>query len=149
MIMTRILRSPWIAALVGCALYLGTTAVLLSPGRLGNLPSFGPMDGLRSVSNDPSWRFRNPEFDQLVEELKNEKEALAVKEQQLKELQARLEAERSELTGVTQMVAQLQADFDRNVIRIKDQEADNLKRQAKVLAGMSPEGAAGLLNEMP
>jgi hypothetical protein len=36
-----------------------------------------------------------------------------------------------------------------NVVRIKEQEVDNLKRQTKVISGMSPEGAVAMLNEMP
>jgi len=43
----------------------------------------------------------------------------------------------------------LQRDFDKNVIRIKDQEVENLKRQAKVMSGMSADGAANLISQMP
>src|SRR5581483_9027663 len=69
--------------------------------------------------------------------------------QQLQELQKRLEAERQEILAVTQAVHQLQTDFDAHVVRLKSQEMDNLKRQVKIIASMSPEGAAAMLNEMP
>jgi flagellar motility protein MotE (MotC chaperone) len=59
-----------------------------------------------------------------------------------------LEAERKEITTVTQTVASIQADFDKYVVRFRAQETDNIKHQAKLLAAMSPLGAATLFAEM-
>jgi flagellar motility protein MotE (MotC chaperone) len=145
--MGRLLKSSWAVALLGGLLYLLTTAALLRPSRLEFAAP--PPETPDSTSDVPSWSFRNPEFEQWVEELKHEREALAQKAQQLQELQKRLDAERQEILSVTQTVHQLQVDFDKNVVRIKDQELENLKRQAKVITSMSPEGAAAMLNEMP
>ena len=143
--MIRILQSSWLTALVGCLLYLGTTLVLLRPNQFAALASGEPEV---SAVDAPSWKFRNPEMDQWVAQMKAEKEALAVHEQQLNEWQARLDAERQEITTVTQTVAQLQAEFDRNVIRFSAQQTENAKRQAKLVAAMAPEGAAAMLKEM-
>ena len=74
---------------------------------------------------------------------------MAQRAQQLQELQKRLDAERQEILSVTQTVYQLQMDFDKGVVRIREQELENLKRQTKIVAAMSPEGAAAMLNEMP
>lgn len=147
--MNRLLQSSWLVALIGCLMYLAATLALLPPAKFA---------GVRAVleqkakppepPEEASWKFHNPEFDQWLEEIRRQREALALREQQLQELQTRLESERQQLTYATQTVGQLQAEFDRNVVRIKDQEADNLKRQAKVLAGMSPDSAAGLVNDM-
>ena len=63
-------------------------------------------------------------------------------------LQTRLDAERQEFSTATQTVYQLQAEFDRNVVRLKSQEITNLKQQAKVIAAMSPEGAASMIAQM-
>ena len=145
--MAKILQSSWVISLTGCLLYLGTTALLLQPVHFAAARAVdaAPM----SPNNDPSWKFRNPEFEQWVEEIRREKEALGTREQQLNELQTRLEAERQEILSVTQTVHQLQADFDKNVVRLQEAESENLKRQTKIIAGMSPEGAAAMLNEMP
>ena len=145
--MTRILQSSWLVALIGCLLYLGTTMALIRPASFQR-PRAAIAPAASSLLEEPSWKFRNPEFDQWVGELKREREALTLREQQLQELQTRLDSDRQELNTATQTVYQLQAEFDRNVIRIKDQEIDNLKRQAKVLSSMSPDGAAGLITEM-
>jgi flagellar motility protein MotE (MotC chaperone) len=136
-------------ALIGCVLYLGVTAALLRPARIGVVHPPAPLAAVAVVPDEPSWRFRNPDFNQWVEEVRHEKEAVAAREQQLQELEKRIAVDREELSTATQTVAQLQAEFDRNVLRLQDQEIVNLKRQAKVLAGMSPEGAAGLINQMP
>lgn len=147
--MIRLIQSSWVTALIGGLLYLAVTAALIRPGHL-KIAFPSPVEAVADTSaNDlPSWKFHNPEFEQWISEMKREKESMALREQQLQDLEARLESERHELMVVTQTVFQLQSEFDRNVVRIKDQEFDNLKRQAKVMAGMSPEGAAGLLNEM-
>lgn len=135
------------AAVIGSVLYLGTTVVVLDPHELGDVKLASEI--LPSPDQDPSWKFRNPELDQWIQEVKREKEALAVREQELRELETRLLAERQELAYVTQVVHQLQMEFDRNVVRVKEQEVENLKRQAKLISGMSPEGAAAMLAEMP
>jgi flagellar motility protein MotE (MotC chaperone) len=146
--MIRLLQSSWVTALTGTLLYLGVTAALIRPNQFTVPPPPLQPSMADVVDYAPSWKFRNPEFEQWIAEMKRERESMMLREQQLQDLQARLEAERQELMVVTQTVYQLQAEFDKNVVRIKDQEAENVKRQAKVMASMSPEAAAGLITEM-
>jgi flagellar motility protein MotE (MotC chaperone) len=144
--MIRILQSSWVNVLAGCLLYLITTLALVRPEKFAGLR---PAATETSAEDAPSWKFKNPEIDQWVAQMKVEKETLAAREQQLNDWQARLDAERQEISTVTQTVSQLQADFDRNVIRFSAQEAENVKRQAKLVAAMSPEGSAAMFKEMP
>ena len=146
--MIRLLRSPWMTALIGGLIYLAVTLALLAPVKFEAVRLALEQSRNPTAAEEPSWKFRNPEFDQWVEEIRRQREALTTREQQLQELQTRLQAERQELNYATQIVSQLQAEFDKNVVRIKDQEVENLKRQAKMLAGMSPESAAGLISQM-
>jgi flagellar motility protein MotE (MotC chaperone) len=146
--MIRLLQSSWLTALTGCLLFLAVMAALLQPSRFEQV-RVAMVEARMPAQEQPSWKFRNPEFEQWVEEIRRQREALALREQQLQELQTRLESERQELNTATQTVYQLQAEFDKSVVRIKDQEAENLKRQAKLMAGMSPEAAAGMVMEMP
>ncbi len=145
--MTRILQSPWFTVLIGGVLYLATTVLVLSPAKFGDLRSAGPAN--RSADDDPSWRFHNPEFSQWVAQIKEEKDALALREQHLTELQNRLAAERQEILTVTQTLTRLQAYFDQNVIRFSSQASENVRHQAKLIAAMSPAGAVALIAEMP
>jgi flagellar motility protein MotE (MotC chaperone) len=145
--MIKLLTSPWTTALVGIVLYLGTTvAVWKTPTPPPSGPKATAAAGEKKAG--PSWDFTSPEADQLIAELKTEKKALGKKEQDLNDLMARLQAERSELNLVTQSVRQLQTDFDQNVLRITEEETANLKKLAKIYADMEPANAAKVLEEM-
>jgi flagellar motility protein MotE (MotC chaperone) len=145
--MIRWLTSSWVVALLGCLIYFGTTALLIRPAQFAGVRAILAAAKL-TPDNDPSWKFKNPEFDQWVAEVKMEKSDLDARAQQLQELQTRLAAQQQEFTVATQSVYQLQAEFDRNVVRLKTQEMANLKQQAKVIAAMSPEGAASMIAQM-
>ncbi|MFO1497089.1 MAG: hypothetical protein U1G07_01605 [Verrucomicrobiota bacterium] len=140
----KLLQSKWIASSLGLILYLLTTVLCWHPQRAAETDSAerpAKIDG-------PSWTFQNPEIDQLIGELKHEREALTEKEKQLNELSARLLTERQELNQLTQNVHALQVEFDKNVTRIQEQEAGNLKKLAKLYAGMAPENAVPILRQM-
>ena len=132
---------------MGSLVYLGMTGFLLMPGK-GLKPPPSHETGVTENTTGPSWDFFNPEVDRLVKELAQEKKALAQREQQLNELSTRLEAERAEITTVTQAVHRMQQEFDRGVLRIREEETANLKKLAKVYATMSPEGAIPILKQM-
>jgi len=144
--MIRILQSPWFAAGLGCLLYLGTTVAILNPSKFA---AFKPAVPDYSAEDDPSWKFRNPEMDQWLAQIKNEKENLDLRQEHLDELQTRLNAELQEISTATQTVSQLQESFNKSVIQFNAQETDNIKHQAKLLSNMSPEGAVAMLDEMP
>ena len=144
-----LLQSKWTALIAGILLYGLTTAAALSP-RLNKAAAHnasGP-SGIETAMTLPPWSLRDQEVDQLVSELKKEKDGAALKEKQLEELASRLQAERLEINQVTQSVYLLQREFDRNVTRVKDEEFGNLKKLAKIYAEMSPESAAVVFRQM-
>jgi flagellar motility protein MotE (MotC chaperone) len=143
--MLKLIQSGWVTALIGGIAYCATTAVLIM-----STPMTVAHSEAKEVSNKfaPSWEFYNPEVELLVKELQAEKDALAKKAKELTDLAARLDAERSELTVVTQAVHRMQAEFDRNVVRVKEEETSNLRRLGKTYSGMTPEGAALILKQM-
>jgi flagellar motility protein MotE (MotC chaperone) len=146
--MKRILQSSWLAVLIGGLLYFGTTMAILRPSQFAGARETAEAHD-RSADDDPSWKFHNPEFNQWVTQIKDEKDALALRAQQLDELQVRINADRQEINTVTQTVARMQSDFDMNVIRFTTQETENVRHQSKLIAAMSPEGCAALIREMP
>ena len=73
---------------------------------------------------------------------------LQQREQQLNDLAIRLDAERAEINQATQSVQQLQIDFDKNVVRVKEEETANLKKLAKVYAAMSGEAVGNIFAEL-
>jgi len=144
--MNRILQSSGTVVLLGGVTFFLTMFLVLRSVHLGTpvLPSKLPV----AAEDNPSWKYRNPEIDQWIAQIKEERESLALRTEQLTEWEARLAAENRDIAAVTQTVNQVQADFDKRVLQFKEQEKDNLKKQVKVVADMSPGGAATMFNEM-
>lgn len=145
--MNSILRSSGTLILLGGLLFFGTMFAILSATHLGS--THPPEKMAVSAVDDPSWKFHNPEMDQWIAQIKDERDALAVREQQLKEWEAQLNAQGKELSTVTRAMSNAQADFDKRVVVFTDQEKENAKKQVKVVGGMSADGAATMFGEMP
>lgn len=145
----RFLQSPLFASILGALLFLGTSAMLTVKG-VASLPAPASADGTGPESDvkGPSWDFFNPEMDQIVSDLKSEKDAMAAREKQLAEMAARVAAEKAELDEAVRNVKRLQEMVDRSVLQIKEDEAANLKRLAKMYSAMDPGGAARILREI-
>ena len=149
----KFLQSSWVICLIGCATYLGSTLAFLNPKAVLPVHAQEPGEGGSEFAGEtmltgPSWDFNNPEVDQIIAELRAEKVSLDEREKQLTEFAARLKSEQQELTVATQAVSRLQKEFDRNVTRVREEEAANLKRLAKLYATMTPEGAANVLRNL-
>ena len=133
--------------IVACLMFFLTMVALLRLLPLGTVTPAAKAPML--AEDDPSWKFHNPDIDQWVSQIKDERDALAVREQNLKEWEARLTAESREIAAVTQAVTHTQEEFDKRVLLFTEQQKDNVKKQIKVIADMTPEGAAAMLNELP
>ncbi len=150
----KILQSPLFSSLAGGILYLAVTAWLML--RDGPLPA--PHDELPPLppsvtpapSHDPKamWDPRDGEADQLIKELQREKASVADHELRLREWEARLKSEQAELTVVTQRVAQIRTELDKDITRVREDEVANLKRLAKMYGTMEPAAAANVFLEM-
>lgn len=145
----RLLQSPLVATILGILLFLGTSTFLTIKGA-GTITAHAAEEDHGPVADTkgPSWSFFNPEMDQIMADLRLEKETLAAREKQLTELSNRVRAEKAELEEAVRSVKRLQEQVDRNVIQIKDDESANLKRLAKMYATMEPAGAARILREI-
>ncbi len=146
--MTRLLTSNWTAAACGAVMYLLGMVVFWKPPVMPTGGTSADAAAAIQVQTGPSWDFTNPEADQLVNELKSERASVKKREQELDELAKRLAVEQTEVNQATQSVHQLQLDFDKNVVRIKEEETANLKKLAKVYSAMSPDSAAKVFAEM-
>ena len=142
--MTKLLSNQWIFAPIGAVIYLVATVLFWQKPAL---PTPGKIAAMVQAIG-PSWDFNNPEADQLISELKSEKKTVDERQQQLDDLAARLNTERAELSQVIQSVRQLQGEFDKAVMHVKDDEVGNLKKLAKVYGAMSPESAATVLEQL-
>ena len=149
--MIRILQTKWAVVTAGTLIYTLTTWLCLQPQKQFQRAAAAlrvSSIAKKTEQSGPSWTFHNPELNQLLIELKDEREALRVRTSQLDELAARLSTERQEICVVTQTVYRLRKELDATVSRVAEEEAVNLKRLTKVYASMSPAGAARILKEM-
>ena len=144
--MNKIIQSPATVLLLGGIIFFATMFAVISGVHFGAVNA--PEKAAVSASDDPSWKFHNPEMDQWVTQMKDEREALTLRAQQLKEWEAQLNAQGKELSTVTRAVSNVQAQFDKRVVLFTEQEKENAKKQVKVIAGMTPDGAAAMLGEM-
>lgn len=146
--MMHMLKTKWMAAVLGAITFSATVVMCLQPAK--QLQAKAAVKSTEVLHPpEPSWAFRNPELDQMIEELRAEKESLKSKAQQLAEWEARLQSEKKEIMGVTQKVCQLQAELDKSILRVTEEETVNLKRLSKMYATMAPEAAAKILRESP
>jgi flagellar motility protein MotE (MotC chaperone) len=146
--MIRLLTSNWTAAVFGAVVYLLGTVAFWKPIIPAHGAKFQDRAESTASKTGASWEFTNPEADQLITELKLEKTALEKKERQLNDLSTRLAAERTEVNQATQSVHLLQVDFDKNVVRVQEEETANLKKLAKVYSDMAPESASKVFSQM-
>jgi flagellar motility protein MotE (MotC chaperone) len=142
--MIKLLTSPWTSVPIGALLYLASMLLFWKTPH----PSAMDSGSARAAVAGPSWNFSSPEADQLMTELKSEKGALALRRQQLDELASRLGIEREELAAATAAVRKLQDEFDKSVTRVQEEEVPNLKKLAKVYAGMTPDAAATVMTQL-
>jgi flagellar motility protein MotE (MotC chaperone) len=156
---------PLIGSLIGGLLYLAVTAALILKGYKPPAPP--PAKVAKAVEKDgvsgaplagktadeingttQSWNYYNQDIELLITYLKDTSNSFRIRQKDLDELGQRLAAERAELASVTQLVARLRDDIDKQVIRIQDDEIINVKRLAKTYAGMDPSSAAKVFAEL-
>jgi flagellar motility protein MotE (MotC chaperone) len=145
--MMRFLTSPWFGAATCFLTFSACVWIFLNPAKNFHPP---PPQAAATAEHKtvPSWEYKNPELEQLLTEARAERESLRVRAQDLATLEARIKAEWQEITVVTQTVARLQAQLDRTVTCVQQEEATNLKRLGKMYSTMKPDAAAKLLAEL-
>jgi flagellar motility protein MotE (MotC chaperone) len=141
----KFLQSPFTAMIVGGLSFLLTMFALLEKPLKA---SAKPVELTEEEKMAGFWERHDPEVDQLLKEVKTEKEQLEKRAAELRELEQRLAAERAEINQITQRVSQLQIEFDQAMLRVKEEEIPNLKKLARMYTAMSPEGASAIMREL-
>lgn len=137
--MIRLLQSHWFSGFIGLVVFFAAFALLCNPAT----PEKAVLPAQEQTSGQT-----NPEIDLLMQELRQQREALAQREIELKAWAEQLQNERNELNSFTQNVSRLQMEFDSSVTRIREQESANIKKLARTYAAMAPDAAAGILKSL-
>ena len=149
--MLKLLTSPIAGTLIGALCYMGVlfmtwnaAVAKLKPATVeGEHAAPAPAE-----ARPPSWAFNNVEVEQLLQELREQKDKLSEREKQLNDLASRIQAERQELTVLTQAVGSMQKEFDQNILKVKEEETFNLKKLAKIYSAMDPVNASVVLKQL-
>jgi len=145
----KFLQSPFFAAILGGVLFLLTSTLLTTQGIATDLRGVEESRAAARVNTKgSSWDFFNPELDQIIADLKSERDALTAQEKQLNDLATRLKAERAELDEALKGIKKIQQQVDGDLFRIKENEGGNLKRLSKMYSAMEPASAARILREL-
>ena len=143
----KFLASSWGLAILGLLLNVGTTIALLLPA-IGTLvqPEIGPPE--KTALPPRMWSFKTEAVEQLIAELKTEREKLEGERKGVVGLQGQVAAERAELDKVRADIKAMQDEIDQRVVQIEEQEMKNLKSLAQTYSAMNPPAAVPIFREM-
>jgi flagellar motility protein MotE (MotC chaperone) len=144
------LKSTWFLALLGIVLGIGTTVgvILLHKdaflaGPVKKEPSSpGPANAPRE------WVFWTDEITHLAGNLKEERDALDERAQELDQFEKRLVAEKEELGKVRVELEGMRREVTDNIPKIEASERQNVKSLAKTYSTMKPQDAVAVMREM-
>lgn len=141
----KFLQSIWMTILVGVVVFTGSLFLMWR-----QMPQPGPVAQTPSADEpkDKSFVFTsNPEIELLIKELQERQAALDQREVQLRELEARLKADREEIAGIQRAAENMLGEVTNRIVTLGPIEAENLKRLAKIYASLTPENAATVFNK--
>ncbi len=151
----KALESPLVSTTAGGIAFLLTWVVTLQSAAPSIRPSAPAAAGAHGETHAAapahpveSWVYYNPEVDQLIKDLKEQRESLEARAEDLNSLEARLKTERTELGQVAESVRKMQAEIEQRITEVKADEIPNLKRLAKSYGAMTPAGAVAILKEL-
>ena len=143
----KMLTSAWGIALIGMFMNIGTTLMLL-------LPAIGAMQdpAVETVEKTSMaarmWGFKTEAVDELINELKSEREKLETDQKGVLAVQSQNASEREELDKVRVEIVAMRAEIDEQVVEIQERELKNLKTLAQTYAAMNPSAVVTIFREL-
>lgn len=145
----KILTKPWFIAILALVSMVGTQVVAF---KLYWDELFPPREKALVVKRDEpqafSWGFATDEIAELQLELKTRLSSLSVREQQLREYEARLKADRDEIEDVKRQVEVMRGRLLDDIVRLEADEQKNLKTLAKTYSTLTPDAAVSIFDKL-
>lgn len=146
------LGAPWFIALIAF-LVNSLVAGWMIMGAIKTLPKPQPVAVVEPPTKfteppPPLWSFRTDAIQELVVELKENKEGMISEHKELAAIQAQVSSEKQELERVKQELIRLREDLDKRVVEIQDFEVKNLKTLSQTYSTMLPPAAAAIFREL-
>jgi hypothetical protein len=151
--MKHLLSSKVIFVILGGLIYIGVTmwTLFISIGNFEfkpNQKADGTQIGIDPNLDGPSWNFRNPEMDLLVQDLYKRAKAIEKKEKELRLLDARVQKDIDQLSSITNRMRNLQDKFERSATTLTKNEDQNLNRLLGLFKTLEPEQIGTILKPM-
>ncbi|MEI6870739.1 MAG: hypothetical protein WCL08_00515 [Verrucomicrobiota bacterium] len=94
------------------------------------------------------WNFKTAAVDELITELKNERQSVLEEQKDLAALSSQVTAERQEVERVKAEVTRLRHDLEARIVEISENEKDNLKKLVSTYTIMAPVSAVPIFREL-
>lgn len=136
--------SAVLAAILGVAATIG--ALVMGWNKVLNAPP--PPPPPRIITPPRDWDFWTSAIQELSEELRIERAAVAARQADLDALATRLAAEREELAATKRQIEAIQNEIQNTVITLLESEKPNLRSLARSYSAMRPPQAVKILMNM-
>jgi flagellar motility protein MotE (MotC chaperone) len=94
------------------------------------------------------WDFWTVEIESLANDLRDERGRIKLRDDQLAQREARLNAEQQELEKTRKQIEEMRVAIDQRLIEVTDGEAANLKKLAQTYGTLTPKSAVAIFREM-
>jgi flagellar motility protein MotE (MotC chaperone) len=94
------------------------------------------------------WNFKTAAVDELITELKNERQSILEEQKDLAALSSQVTAERQEVERVKAEVTRLRQELEARIVEVTDNEKDNLKKLVSTYTIMPAPNAVPILREL-
>ena len=143
----KMLTSGWGLAFIAMLLNIVTTLALLLPA-IGALqdPAIETVEKTSMAAR--MWGFKTEAVDELIKELKSEREKLETDQKGVLAVQSQNAAEREELEKVRTEIQAMRTEIDQQVVEIQERELKNLKTLAQTYSAMNPSAVVAIFREL-
>lgn len=155
------LAAPWFLALVAFVINLVCTVVMLKsavnklpppdltpPADPAEVAKKEAEEAVAAAPPPPLWSFKTAAVDELINELKNERQAIIEEQKDLAAMSSQVTAERQEVEKVKAEVAKMRQELEARIIEVAENERDNLKKLMQTYMVMPPAAAVMIFREM-
>lgn len=160
------LAAPWFLAVVALVVNVALSFVLLksASGKIREkiqqeqIAAKGPSPeeiaaqeaaaAAAAAPPPPVWGFKTGAIDELMTELKNERQNLLEEQKDLAALSSQVTSERQEIERVKQEVARMRQELEARIVEVAENERDNLKKLVTTYTAMPPTNAVLIFREL-
>ena len=100
------------------------------------------------TSQSKDWDFYTAEIDNLVNELKNERESYQKKKNDFAAVELRIATEKKELTRIREEIEKMRTELTDKTTEMQASEKTNVRNLSRTYSNMKPEQAVAIISEM-